>query len=135
MRKLRVVLGSDDGINLNHGHMGEAEYFYIYEVSEDGSWEFIDKRLNDTPEERHHADQNKLKRATEIFDDCSVVLARFKSPNFIKMSENTRFQPVVIRREKIEDALKEFTNIFDKVYEMVERRNKGERFKEIVTIR
>ena len=135
MKKIRLALGSDDGINLNNGHMGEAKYFYIYEIDENGKWEFIEKRVNDTPEEKHHADKNKLKKATEIFNDCSVVLARFKSPNFIKMSENTKFQPVVIRREKIEEALKEFANIFDKVYEMVERRQRGERFKEIINIR
>ena len=135
MKTYRFALGSNDGENLFDGHMGEADFFYIYEIKDNGSWKEIDKRLNTTPEEKKHADENKLKKATEIFEDCDFVVARHKSPNFIKMSQNTKFQPVVVRREKIEDAIKELTTIFNTISEKVERRRQGERFKEIIEIK
>lgn len=132
MRKLRLALGSNDGNEIINGHMGEAKYFYIYEIDESGKYSLIAKRVNNSPREEHHGDENKLKGASAIFNDCSVVVARHKSPNFIRMSEKTRFQPVVIRKERISDILTAFRDIFDTVYEYVERRNKGERFKEII---
>ena len=134
MRKLRLALGSDDGREIINGHMGEAKYFYIYEIDETGKYSLIDKRVNNSPQEEHHGDENKLKGASAIFKDCSVVIAKHKSPNFIRMSEKTRFQPVVIRKAQITDVLAAFKDIFNTVYEYVERRNKGERFKEIVQI-
>ena len=36
MKKLRFVLGTNDGVNVFDGHMGEADFFYIYEIFEDG---------------------------------------------------------------------------------------------------
>jgi len=134
MRKLRLALGSNDGNEIINGHMGEAKYFYIYEIDETGKYSLIDKRVNNSPREEHHGDENKLKGTSAIFNDCSVVVARHKSPNFIRMSEKTRFQPVVIRKEQISNVLTAFKDIFDTVYEYAERRNKGERFKEIVQI-
>ena len=134
MKKLRLALGSDDGDIIIDGHMGEAKYFYIYEIDETGKYSLIDKRANNSPKEDHHGHEKKLKGASAIFNDCSVVVARHKSPNFIRMSEKTRFQPVVIRRERIADVLDAFKDIFDTVYQYVERRNKGERFKKIVQV-
>ena len=134
MRKLRLALGSNDGKEIIDSHMGEANYFYIYEIDEAGNYSLIDKRVNNTLQEKHHGDENKLKGTSAIFNDCSVVVARHKSPNFIRMSEKTRFQPVVIRKAQISDALEAFKEIFNTVYEYVERRNKGERFKEIVQV-
>ena len=134
MRKLKLALGSDDGIEIIDGHMGEAKYFYIYEIDETGKYTLIDKRVNNSPKEDHHGDEKKLKGASSIFNDCSVVVARHKSPNFIRMAQKTRFQPVVIRKAKIIDALTAFKDIFDTVFEYAERRSKGERFKEIVQI-
>ena len=133
MRTLRVALGSDDGVTVVDGHMGEARSFHIYDVAEDGTFTPVERRPNPTlGREESHADEKKLKGASQAFQDCGVVIARHKSPNFLRMSEKTRFQPVVIRQERIEEVLSAFAAMFDQAWDRVQRRAAGERFKEIL---
>ncbi len=135
MEKLKVAIGSNDGKSINKGHMGESKYFYIYEVYDNGNFREIDKRINNTPEEKKHADENKRNKAIEIFKDCDVIVGKMLSPNFLKIAENTKYQPVVINRNSIKDIMDELHKIFNDIQEKVERRRKGETFKEVPMIR
>lgn len=134
MKKMRIALGSNDGTNIVLGHMGMAEYFYVFDLFEDGTSSFLGKRENTSPNEAEHGLADKLKVAMEIFEDSDVVLGRKASPNFIKIRDNTKFQPVVTRVDTISDSMLEMGKSFDEVYNLVERRKSGERPKEMPII-
>jgi len=131
MRKIRVVLGSNDGENIIPDHMGTARGFYIFDLFEDGRSVLVEKRKNTSPvedeNESKHGDVRKLGAAMGVFEDCEVVLGRRGSPNFVRMRDNTRFQPVVTRVEAVSDSMHELTESFEEIHDLVERRKRGER--------
>ena len=133
MKKIRIALGSNDGETLVSDHMGTARDFYVFDLFEDGHLISVEKRANTSPQESEgeHGSVQKLKAAMEIFADCDVVLGRRGSPNFIKMRDNTRFQPVVTRMDSIADSLRTLGDSFAEIYAVVERRRRGERPREI----
>lgn len=135
MKKIRIALGSNDGKNIVLDHMGDAKYFLIYDLFENGQWKFLEKRKNISPKETKHGDINKLKRAMEIFKDSDIVLARKISPNYIKMRDDTKFQPVVTKIDSISGSMLELGRSFGEIYNLVERRKRVERPKEIPIIR
>jgi hypothetical protein len=134
MKKMRIALGSNNSKNIVSGHMGMAEHFYIYDVFENGESRFLEKRENTSPDEAEHGLADKLKVAMEIFKDSDVVLGRKASPNFIKIRDNTKFQPVVTKVDLISDSMLEIGKLFGEIYSLVERRKSGERPKEIPII-
>ena len=103
MKKMSIALGSNDGENIAPTHMGEAEYFYIYDLFEDGKLDFIEKRENTSPQEGgKHGLAEKRKAAMAIFEGADVIVGRKMSPNFVKISADTKFQPVIIKIDKID---------------------------------
>ncbi len=51
-----------------------------------------------------YAKVKKMKKVIEIIKDSDILVARRKNPNFIKIAKNTKYQPVVVKTEKISDA-------------------------------
>ena len=131
MRRIRVALGSNDGENTIPDHMGTAREFYIFDLFEDGRSVLVEKRKNTSPEEDEneskHGDVRKLEAAMGIFEDCDVVLGRRGSPNFVRMRDNTEFQPVVTRVDSLSGSVLELARSFDEIHGLVERRKRGER--------
>ena len=131
VRRIRVALGSNDGERIIPNHMGTARDFYIFDLFADGSSVLVEKRKNTSPEEDEskskHGDVKKLEVAMWIFKDCDVVLGRRKSPNFVRMRDNSEFQPVVTRVDSLSDSVLELARSFDEIHGLVERRKRGER--------
>ncbi|MCK5832113.1 hypothetical protein KAH81_00415 [bacterium] len=134
MEKLRVALGSDDGVNIILNHMGESKSFLIYDLFEDGRFEFVEKRENLSGKSKSHADKIKMQKAIEIFGDSDVIMARKLSPNYIKMRDNSKFQPVLTNIDSIEGSMLEMGASFAEIAGLVEQRRRGERMKTIPTI-
>ncbi len=120
MRKVRVVFGSDDGEKVKNSHMGDSPRFYLYDIFENGEFEFVEKRENSV-KDMEHAGDGKLMKISDILKDAEVLVAMRKSPNFKKIASKLKFLPVVIGRNDIKEVIKiisgEFENIFTKVTE------------------
>jgi len=136
MKRMRIALGSDDGENLVPDHMGMAKDFYIFDLFEDGRSSLVERRENTSPKENEtrHGSVKKLNAAMEIFKDCDVVLGRRGSPNFVRMRDHTRLQPVVTRIDSISGSMLELGESFAEIYDLVERRKRGERPREMPII-
>lgn len=133
MKTIRVALGSNDGENIIADHMGMAEYFYIYDILETGDAKFIEKRKNaalSEKEDKHGLDK-KRSAITTICSDVNIFLARRMSPNFLKIAENTTIQPIITTAETAADAIKKIVGSFDSLYDIVGKRNNGDRNKNI----
>ncbi len=132
MKKLVVMVGTDDGESILFGHPGDAESFHIYELREDGSFELLRKVKNeakDIDEGPAHGGQEKMKKVLQLIGKVDVILTRRNSPNLIRMASETEIQPVMVNVERIEEGLKILHEHFDEIYDMVDRRKRGERFK------
>ena len=135
MRKIRVALGSDDGKSILPDHMGQAKDFYVFDISEDGSSVSVDVRKNTSPEENRHGLDEKRVSVTGILEDCDVLLASRMSPNFVKLRDRTKFQPVISKISDIEDCMKLLAANFDHLWGLVDQRRRGARPKEIPVLK
>jgi len=127
MKKIRLCIGSNDGENIARTHMGDTEYFFIYDLLENSEHVFVEKREN-TAKDMGHAKTEKMKEVLKIIKDADVLIARQKSPNFINIAKKTKYQPVVVKIEKISDVIELMDNSFQEIYTYVARRKEGEMF-------
>jgi len=127
MKKIRVCIGSTDGKNISKTHMGDTESFHIYDLFEDAKYTFIEKRENFAIDEGHST-TGKMKKILGIVADSDVLVATKKSPNFVKIANKTKYQPVVVKTTDIADTFVELHKAFDTIYEYVTRRKAGEKF-------
>jgi len=130
MRRIRVCIGSNDGINIARTHMGDTDCFYIYDLMEDSDNKFVQKRIN-SAKEMEHAKAEKMKEIIKLVQDADIFVAQQKSPNFINIASKTKYQPVVIKTEKISDILIVLGKAFPEIHNYVTRRQNGEVFNTI----
>ena len=130
--KLKVMMATDDGENVFLGHPGDARYFRIYEVDEEGNSRLLKELENvarDMEEGESHGSVGKMKRVLEILGDVDVILSTRNSPNLIRMAKETDIQPMVSPKVKtLEDGLRKVVENFEDLKYMVEKRKSGERF-------
>ncbi len=127
MKKIRLCIGSNNGEDVAKTHMGDTEYFCIYDLFENSEHLFVEKRIN-TAKNMAHAKTEKMKEVIKIIKDSNVLIARKKSPNFIKIANKTKYQPVVVKAEKISDILTILYESFHEIYKHITRRKNGEMF-------
>lgn len=110
--KIRIACATDDGKNLIKEHFGDASLFMIYEMDVDtGSYEFIERIENRSPEEKKHGDPAKAKSISEILDGPQVLLAYAMGTNIVRIRK--KFCPVISREVDIEKALEELKGKLD----------------------
>ena len=132
MERIRIAIGSNDGKKIAPGHMGDAEYFYVYDVHAEGEAEFVERRDNTTPgDEKGHGRGEKRRAVLEILNDVDLLVGRRVSPNFKKIAKETEVQPVVSQLEDIEEILNAISESFERFRTLVRSRRDGERPEEI----
>ncbi|MEA2008115.1 MAG: NifB/NifX family molybdenum-iron cluster-binding protein [Chloroflexota bacterium] len=127
MKKIRLCIGSNDGENIAKTHMGDTECFYIYDLFENSENKFIGKRIN-VARDMEHAKVGKMNEIIKSLKDADVFVSQQKSTNFIRIANRTKYQPVVVKTEKMSDILIVLHESFQEIYGYVTKRRTGERF-------
>lgn len=130
MRKMRICIGTNDGDNIAKTHMGDTDYFYIYDLFENSDNKFIEKRIN-IAKDMEHAKADKMNKIIGIIKDADLFVAQQKSQNFINIANKSKYQPVVVKAEKISDVIILLEEAFQEIYAYVSRRKNGEVFNTI----
>jgi len=133
MRILRICIGSNDGENIAATHMGDTEFFCIYDLVKGAGSIFIEQRKN-VAKDMEHAQSDKMKAIIVLINDADVFIAQQKSPNFVKIAKQTKYQPVVVKVEAIPAILDSLQSEFEQIYTYVKRRKDGETFETIPVI-
>ena len=132
MRKIRIALGSNDGKTIASSHLGDAKDFITYDLFENGTSNFVEKRKNTSPDEDgKHGRLEKMKAVMEILKEADIIIGRRMSPNFVKMAAKAKFQPMVIEVDEISEIVEKMSLYFDKAYDLIEQRESGNFPKEI----
>ncbi|OPL14381.1 MAG: hypothetical protein AVO38_02055 [delta proteobacterium ML8_D] len=127
--ELLVAFPTDDGENLNNGHAGDAQYFYLYRFYKEGE-KLIEQRKNidfsgnqalkpGTPE--------MAKAKAAIFKDLDALVGRefgLGLPHLLK-----KFVCVLVETDAMSQAIEVVRNNLDIIRE---EKNKGENRKHIV---
>jgi len=126
------MMATEDGVRVFLGHPGEADYFRIYELQENGDHKLLKELKNeakDMEEEGKHGSVGKMRKVLKMIGDVDIILSTRNSPNLIRMAKETEIQPVISPRlETLEEGLKKLVENFEVLSDMVKRRKKGERF-------
>jgi predicted Fe-Mo cluster-binding NifX family protein len=130
MIKIRLCIGSNDSENIAKTHMGDTEYFYIYDLFENSENKFIEKRIN-IAKDMEHAKADKMKEIIELVKDADIFVAQKKSTNFVNIANTTKYQPIVVKSEKISDVLIILDRSFKEICSYIKRRKNGEYFNTI----
>ncbi|MDA3902038.1 MAG: hypothetical protein PF441_01170 [Desulfuromusa sp.] len=129
MRTMRICIGSQDGEHIATTHMGDTAHFYIYDLNAAG-YTFVEQRSN-IAQDMDHAGADKMKAILSLVLDADVLIAQQKSPNFIKIAKQTKYQPVVVKVDTIQVVLASLQGEFEEIYSYVERRRNGDTFETI----
>ena len=100
----KVAVASSDGKFVNQ-HFGRAEKFLIFELKDDGEYEFLELRET-APRCGGSAD---LKRKTlDMISDCGIILISQIGPGAANKLISRGIEPLIMPMF-IEDALKELS--------------------------
>jgi len=127
MKKIRACIGSNDGDNIAQTHMGDTEHFFIYDLFENAENRFIENRVN-AAMDMEHAKEQKMETIMGIVEDADIFVACRKSPNFVKIANKTRHQPVLVEARTLPEALALLQASFQEIHGYVSRRKQGEVF-------
>lgn len=125
MEKIRICIGSNDGENIVKSHMGDAQFFYIYDILNNRETKFVEKKINSAKDIKH-GKADKMQEIIKILKDTDIFVANKMSPNFKKIAQKTMFQPLIVKEEKLEDILNILKNKFAEIDELVTKRKNAE---------
>jgi predicted Fe-Mo cluster-binding NifX family protein len=125
MGKIRIAIGSNDEKNIAKSHLGDTEFFYIYDITDDKEYKFI-KKCPNSAKTIQHAKLNKMEQILETLQDVDMLISFQLSPNFKKIAANTKFQPVVIKGKSFEEILSILIDNKEQLNRYVEKRKNGE---------
>ena len=125
---MKVAIGTHDRKSMHDDHVGDSRYFAIYDVRPD-SWELIEYRENNSPEESMHGDPNKARAIIEIVKGADVLVGRAMGPNFVRIRDESPYLPVIVRGKyrSVEDALRAIQEHYDAIMDALERKRSGEK--------
>jgi len=114
---IRAAFATDDGEVFMNRHFGDANFFDIYEISEDNS-KFI-KRVNNSTEEEDediHADPNKARGIAGILlkEGVNTTASKIFGPNIKRIRK--KFVCLLFDDMRIESAIK----IMQEKYEAID---------------
>lgn len=124
MKKLRVSFGMDDETTLSSKHFGDSLFFLIYDIYENGNFEFIEKRWNSSTIENEHGDINKFRSIVSLLSDVDVLVAYRMGPNFLNIKNNSNKIPFLTRDKNFQRSLELVIKNFDKLYDEKEMKSK-----------
>ncbi len=128
MYYLRMAIASEDGYELYGGHFGDSNYYLIYDLNGE-RFEFIEQIKNSTKDfkEKKHGDERKALKVSDLLNECEVFCGRAFGPNIKRIVK--KFVPVIVKVDKVEDALKILQENYEKI---LEEYKKGDKRKHIV---
>ncbi len=125
-KRIKVAIGLKNENSVVQTHMGDAENFYIYDLFQDGTLNFIEKRKNTAISiDETHGAIDKMNAVVSILNDSDVVIGKNISPNFKNIAAKTNIQPVVVKVDEVSDIMKKVLEFFDDIYCLVEQRKQG----------
>ncbi|RKX82047.1 MAG: dinitrogenase iron-molybdenum cofactor biosynthesis protein [Spirochaetes bacterium] len=108
MEKLIAAFATDDGESFIDRHFGDAEFYDIYEISEDEVKliKRIDNSTEDDNDEEGHGDPVKAQGVTGMLkkEGVNMAVSRVFGPNLKRIKK--KFLCILVGKTSIEESLK-----------------------------
>ena len=119
--KMLIAFGTDDGKNLNNDHVGMADYYCVYDFTNDKE-EFVERRKNvrfKGDETMRHGDPEKARATSSVLAGVDVIVGRKFGPNLPRLLR--KFVCVVVRTNALDSAIGAVHNNMDRIVEERDR--------------
>jgi len=99
--KFKIAFGTDDGKTFVERHFGDALFFDIYEIDDNGM-KFVKRLKNTSEKEKIHSDPEKAKGVSGLLlsENVSVVAAKIFGPNLKRIKK--KFVCLIFKNIQIE---------------------------------
>ena len=121
--KIITAFATDDGKSFINRHFGDANYYFIYEISSSDA-KFIKKISNTTEEDEEiHADPKKAKGVTKMLknENVKVVVSKIYGPNIKRIKK--KFVCILMNNNNFYECAKTIQKKMDII---IDEWNKGE---------
>ncbi|MEG3224850.1 MAG: dinitrogenase iron-molybdenum cofactor biosynthesis protein [Methanobacteriales archaeon Met13] len=105
----KVAVASSDGKFINQ-HFGMASQFLIFEIKDDGTYEFLELRENKPACSVDGHSDLSMGKSIELISDCEAVIASQIGPGAIDILISREINPY-IAPTFIDEALKEISKL------------------------
>lgn len=123
VRCLKIAFGMEDDNTLTGAHYGDSEFFAIYEICEDGSFKFLERRPNKAKHMKEHdeghGDPKKFKAVMDQLDDVHVLAAFRMGPNFLRVRGEGKKAVFFTRTRDLESAIRRVIEHFEELLEEI----------------
>ena len=118
--ELILAIATDDEKHFIKRHFGDARIYLIYQLDESG-WVFLKKVLNESEEEKMHADPVKAGSITGILktEGVQVLASKAFGPNIKRMIR--KFVCVLVPDESIESGMDSIKRNYSSILEKWEQ--------------
>lgn len=109
---IKVAVASSDGKYINQ-YFGMASQFMIFELNEDGTYQFLELRENKPACSVEGHSELSMEESVELISDCQAIIASQIGPGAIDILLKNNIDPY-IAPSFIEDTLKQLVVIRNK---------------------
>ncbi len=119
-KEFLVAFATDNGKNFIEKHFGDAEYFLIYKMVENG-FSYIDTIKNNSEEEKKHADPKKAKSISKILKakNVHILVGKAFGGNIVRMKK--KFVCIKCNLTLIENSFELLLNNFNQILSQWEK--------------
>jgi nitrogen fixation protein NifX len=112
MMSVRVAVASNDGKFINQ-HFGHAETFIIFDLNDNGKFEFLEKRENIPTCNGGEHSQNSMDTTLDLLKDTDIVLVSQIGPGASQCLISNGIQPYMMPMY-IDEALEKLVSKLEK---------------------
>lgn len=105
----KVAVASSDGKFVNQ-HFGMAQQFLIFEIDDEGKYEFLELRENLPACDVEGHSEDAMTRSVKLISDCDAILASQIGPGAIDILIKNGIEPY-LAPTYIDEALKELAQL------------------------
>jgi hypothetical protein len=105
--------------------MGDTDFFVNYDIFVSGEHSLVERRENRV-KTLDHAKSDKMKAVLELISDVHILVAQQRSPNFVRIARQTKYQPVIVSATDIQTVLSRLLAEFNSLSALAARRLQGE---------
>lgn len=114
-----IACATDDKVNLTQEHFGDADYYNVYELNNDGI-QFL-RTIENTVISNIHPDPGKAKKILGLLDNVDILINKAFGTNITVMTKY--IVPAVIRVDSIQEALELLQMNLVEVEELLQKNN------------
>lgn len=118
MESFKICIGTNDNRSIANTHLGDTSFFNIYELYNNQEFKFV-KQIVNSSKDMDHSKEDKMRSIIRLIGDVEVLVSKQKSPNFIKISQKTKYLPIIVKADTLDSVIEIIGRSFTEIYKSI----------------